>query len=740
VGQSGKSAKCWSDGALRRIEDVCLIADLAGVDLFICDPDSLVFLACNRSAPMHLGYSQEELLTLGPQSIQADPDHNGSWMAARLKELMVAGCNQVHTRHRCKNNTITDVEVASRLINLDGRQLVLSVVRDRTHAQQREQQLLDTLQLLTDGEAISGIGAWDLRFADGRMRWSQQMRSLCRSPIDSEDTTLWAYGTLVHPDDRNRWRQDFQRAVIRGDGFLNRHRITCRDGTDVVVEQEARISYDQDGQPVRAVGTLRDLGRHQSLVEEQLWQRSYDPLTGLPNKLACLEELDRRLKGRSYNDSFAVLSLDVDGFQEINDSFGSDIGDQLLKAMTHSLKELLVKDAWIGRLSSDQFLIILEDTIFSLGDAVSASHQLQHLWSKQRQIVSTLQLVPTFSIGLATYPDHGQTGQSLMECANTALMKAKAQGRVQVCTYSSTISRQIQERMELSSELTQAINRDQLRIVIQPQVDRANRIDVGEVLLRWTNHLGVSVPPSHFIPLAEESGLILQISEWVLRATLQELSRLKEAGLSTPRLALNLSPRELDLPGRRLIRLLLDGLSEHGLNPDQLELEITETALLSNPLMAGEQLRVLADQGFRIAIDDFGTGYSSLELLRTLPVHRLKIDRTFVQNLTTSSQDQTIVRTTITLAQGLGMECVAEGVETQEQQQMLFDLGCDYFQGYLYGRPLELDDFESLLHHATSADGLAVEKANEPVKSLPIRLNAQAEGNVIPSPSEQLGF
>ena len=596
------------------------------------------------------------------------------------------------------------MEVASRVVTLEGRQLMVSAVWDRTAAQQREQQLQDSLDLLCAGESISGVGRWDLRFADGRMRWSPQMRSLCRDGSSDELTTLWAYGTLVHPEDRSRWRQDLQRAMIRGEVFHNRHRLTAVDGSDVLLEQEAHFSYDPEGQPERAVGIIRDLGQQQNLQEEQSWNRCFDPLTGLPNKLAALTELDKRLIGRSYNNSLAVFSLDVDGFQEINDNFGSDVGDQLLKAMALKLKELLACDALIGRLSSDQFVIILEEHIHSLGDAVSTCRKLQKLWSSQERILSTLPLVPTISIGLATYPEHAQSGKALLQCANTALMKAKAYGRVQICSYSSTISRQIQERLELSSDLTQAINRNQLRIVVQPQLDRANQINVGEVLLRWKNHLGRSISPSHFIPLAEESGLIFPISDWVLRTTLQQLQSWQQAGLQAPRLALNLSPRELELPGRSLIRLLLDGLNEHNLSPEQLELEITETALMSNPLMAREQLRALAEQGFRIALDDFGTGYSSLELVRTLPIHRLKIDHTFVERITASAQDQTIVRTAITLAQGLGMNCVAEGVETVEQNELLLDLGCDFFQGYLWGMPMELDDFEELLNPSAPPD------------------------------------
>jgi PAS domain S-box-containing protein len=365
----GGSLLPWSDGALRRIDDFCLAADLSGTDLLVCDLESQRFVACNRSAHSHLGYSQEELLSLGPEAIQGDPDHDAPWLAARFQELVTAGASRFDTLHRCKDNTITAVEVASQVVSLDGRQYVVSMVLDRTESLQREQQLRENLQLLIDGEAISAIGSWDLRFADGRMRWSPQMRHLCgnSSANASEIATLWAYASLVHPDDRSRWRQEFQRAVIRGDQFLNRHRITRDDGTEMMVEQRAQLSYDHEGQPLRAVGTIRDIGQQESLLEQQSWQRSCDPLTGLPNKLACLQELDQRLKGRSYNDSLAVLSLDVDGFQEINDNFGSDVGDQLLKAMARRLKELLACDAWIGRLTSDQFLIILEDHIHSLG-------------------------------------------------------------------------------------------------------------------------------------------------------------------------------------------------------------------------------------------------------------------------------------------------------------------------------------------------------------------------------------
>lgn len=679
-----------------RLADFCLIADLTDTDLLASDALSGQFVACNQSAHENLGYSISELLALSPEAIQADPDHDAAWLAERRRELITAGGGTFRTRHRCRDDSIRDVIIRSRVLEIEGRQVIVSCVSDETQRRHREIQLMDNLSLLEEGSSISGLGVWDLRFSDGRMRWSEQTRRLCRSPHSAERTWLQDYGALVHPDDRLRWHMDVRRAVTRGDVFRSCHRLRFEDGTEVMVEAVGHLSYDRSGAPVRMVGTLRDVTNEQSLMQAMARERSCDPLTGLPNKLATLEELNRRLSGRRYNASMAVLSLDVDRFGDINDHFGSEVGDRVLRSMAGRLRELIGPTDWLARLGSDQFVILMEEGIRSIGDAMVAARRLQQEWGRQ-QLLKDLPLGPTFSVGIATYPEHAQESRTLMQCANTALMKAKAQGSIQVCGYSSTISRQIQERMELSCQLSQAVDRDQFRLLIQPQRTPANGLAGGEILLRWTNHLSLSVPPSHFMPLAEESGLILQLSTWVLRQTAQQISDWQAAGLQPPRLALNVSPRELELPDGRFIGAMLETLADHQLRPEQLELEITETALIRHPLLAREQLRVLADQGFRIAIDNFGTGYSSLELLRTLPVHRLKIDRTFVQALTTSPVDQTIVATTIALAHGLGMECTAEGVETEEQRRMLQDLGCDCLQGFLCGPPLEPEAFAALL-------------------------------------------
>lgn len=352
-----------SAASRNRLLDFSLIADLSGLDLLVSDAETGQFLACNPSAAEHLGYSIEELLQLSPEALQADPAHDAAWVAARRQELLASGSAVFETRHRTKTDAILEVELSHRVLPLDGRPVILTLVRDCGAAQQREGELLEQLHLLNDGEALSGIGVWDLRFADGRMRWSERMRRLCRSSAATPDTTFWAYGALVHPDDRLRWRQEFQRAVNRGDPFRHRHRLAFLDGTDLLVQAEASFSYDHSGQPVRAIGTLKDVSEERLFLQEQALERSSDPLTGLPNKLASLDGLNRRLNGRSYNNSLALFSLDVDGFQEINDNFGSDVGDRVLQVMAQRLRQLVGEQAWLARLSSDQFLIVLEDQI-----------------------------------------------------------------------------------------------------------------------------------------------------------------------------------------------------------------------------------------------------------------------------------------------------------------------------------------------------------------------------------------
>ncbi len=709
------------------------LADLSNVDLLVTDAASGRFIDCNRSAHRRLGYSRTELLSMNAAQIQADPDHDEAWMKQQLLQLLAQGHGSFCTRHRCRDGTVLDVQVNYTVADLDDGTAIVSVVLDRTAQHSRELALQQRVDLLTEGESLHGIGSWHHLLSSGVMLWSPQMHRICNTNPSTFAPGFADYTSLVHPEDRARWRRQYHLALQRGERLETSHRLLLADGQVRHVQLRSLPTYDEDGNPISVSGTLSDESSNQQLQLALHDARLHDTLTGLPNKAATLEWLDRQLIGRRYNDNIAIYSLDLDGFQEINDSFGSDVGDRVLKRLAIVLRSLLGEEAWIARLGSDEFAVVLTKGIHSFGDAIRCGRELQLSLHEEEQFNDDPPVRPTVCIGISSYPEHGSDSRQLLQCANTALMEGKRKGRSQLQAYSTTLSRQIRDRLELDGELNSAIAREQLRILVQPQSDRAGQLVGGEVLVRWRDHRGKDVPPAFFIPLAEQSGLIFPISSWVLNAALDQIQLWQHQGLPLPRLAVNISTRLLESADRRLVETLHEALERHQLGAEQLELEITETALLRNPVAAAEAVRMLAAEGFRIAIDDFGTGYSSMDLLRTLPVHKLKIDRTFIRNLASSPEDQAIVQATITLAHGLGMSCLAEGVETEAQRACLLELGCDQFQGYLCGHPVDLDAFAALLANpeipcaaGNSARSRVVSANEDPGRGAAIPLNVRS--------------
>jgi len=723
-------------GVDRLLEGFHILAELSNADLVIAELPSGRFIDCSPSAHGRLGYSRDEFLALRPEQLQADPDHDRDWVAEQMAAILRDGGGTLTTRHRCKDGTVLDVTVRHSVCELNRCKVLVSVVTDRTETEQITRELKATTRLFDDSERLSGIGSWCYQFGDERMRWSAQTYRICQLDAARTPPSMDAYASLVHPDDRTQWRRDFFMAVDRGTLFENCHRLHLPQGQQKMVRARGMTSYDSRGNPTVVIGTLEDI-THQVELQRSIEQiRCIDPLTTLPNKLASLQHLQQVLRGRTYNSTLAIFSIDIDRFQELNDNFGPEVGDQLLVALAERLRQIVEPDDWLARLSSDEFLVLRNRGVISLGEAIKAGRLLQSQLQAGPALIPELPINPSVCVGISTFPEHGDTAQQLIQSANTALMEAKHQGHGQLRAYSTALSHQIRDRMQLDTELNRALESDQLRLLVQPQAHKSGQIVGGEVLLRWTNQRGIQVPPSQFIPVAEQSGMIFPISCWVLDQTLGQIASWHRLGLTVPTLAINISTRLFDGGDRHLVHQLLDALEEHALSPQHLELEITETALIANPLQTREQLRALADQGFRIAIDDFGTGYSSLDLLRTLPVHKLKIDRAFTQMITAAPEDQAIVQATITLALGLGMQCIAEGVETEEQRATLEGFGCELYQGYLCGKPMAWETFSELLQAPapSTASGppvlgagtaLALERQLEPV-AMPLRSGASS--------------
>lgn len=436
--------------------------------------------------------------------------------------------------------------------------------------------------------------------------------------------------------------------------------------------------------------------------EERLRQLAYrDDLTGLPNRAASLEHLEQALAANSGQGlspaGLLVVNLDFDSFQAVNDSFGLAVANRVLGVAAETLRQGLRPDDWLARLESDEFLVVRPLPQVDPETARHFAADLQRVVAAGLADQLDLPIRPSLSAGVAWSPDHGREPVALLQAANTALMDAKRHSQKAVRLYHQDLSTAIQQRLALETKLERAIERHQLRLLYQPQVNRAGELIGAEALLRWTLADGQAVSPDVFIPLAEQTGLIHSIGDWVIETACSQLAQWRRQGLRLPRLAINLSAVQFERRQTDLDAWLMAAISRHGISPVQLELEVTETALLAYPDRARGLLYQLGAAGFCIAIDDFGTGYSSLAILHTLPVHQLKIDKSFVQRLDASRSSLAIVDASLVIAKKLGLRTVAEGVETQAQWQILRDLGCDCFQGYWFGRPMPAEELAGLL-------------------------------------------
>jgi diguanylate cyclase (GGDEF)-like protein/PAS domain S-box-containing protein len=471
--------------------------------------------------------------------------------------------------------------------------------------------------------------------------------------------------------------------------------VVRTDGTLIEVELRTSTPIDIDGAALVAVG-LRDIGERKA-AEKRMWQLAYfDTLTGLPNRFHFQERLQNALaEAKSKHGRVGVMFADLDLFKHINDRHGHAAGDQLLKVIARRLQSCVGPAGVVARQAGDEFLLLLGD--------VSSEAEIEEVGNRAlARIQEPVALFPgtvvqvSGSVGAATYPEHGLDAGALVKGADLAMYEAKARGRGRFALFDPEMKRKADDAADLQSRLAGALERGEFLLHYQPQADAKTGELCGlEALIRWNcPELGM-VPPMRFLPIAEESGLIVSIGEWVLREACQQIRSWSRASLHVPRVAVNLSARQLaeaDFVDR--VRVVL---AETGVDPSCVELEITESLAMKNPERAGEVMTLLKASGIAVALDDFGTGYSSLAYLHKFPFDRVKIDRGFVMNLATSQHDQAIVRGVIALAHSLSLEVVAEGVETGAHAALLRSFGCDVLQGYGLSRPINAAAVEELL-------------------------------------------
>ena len=449
--------------------------------------------------------------------------------------------------------------------------------------------------------------------------------------------------------------------------------------------------FDENGKNIGILTSGEDITEQKASEQQIHYLANFDGLTGLPNRT----QLDIRSKNllslaKRYQNEISVMFLDLDHFKDINDSLGHSIGDNLLVQVSHRLKLILRDEDIIARLGGDEFIILLPNI-----DANGASNVAQKLLEvfKSPFHIDNHELSVSSSIGIAVYPNDGNDFETLYKNADTAMYRAKQEGRDVYCFYTQEMQKDSVRHLELSHALRYALERNQLELYYQPQFSANSRDIIGaEALLRWKHPEFGTVSPAEFIPIAEENGTILQIGAWVLHTAVASVKEWMDCGLSPIIIAVNLSA--VQFRSANLHILVADILNEVGLDAQYLEIELTESVAMQDPARAINTMKDLHVRGIKMSIDDFGTGYSSLSYLKKFNVYKLKIDQSFVKDITTDGEDRKIVNAIINMAKSLGLKTIAEGVETREQLTYLEEQGCDEIQGYYYSKPLPKNEFE----------------------------------------------
>lgn len=452
---------------------------------------------------------------------------------------------------------------------------------------------------------------------------------------------------------------------------------------------------DSHGEITHFMAVKEDITERKAF-EERLWQQTnFDPLTKLPNRALLHDRLDQAL-ARAHRESakIALLLIDLDNFKTVNDSLGHEIGDEFLLQVAKRLQSLLREGDTLARIGGDEFALILShaDTLYELEE--SAEQILQALVPAMK--IDGQDLFVGASIGIALHPQDGATSGELLKNADAAMYRAKGSGRGTYRFFTPELNHQLEQRLMLETRLRGALARNELSVHYQPQADCSEGVVVGsEALLRWQSPELGAIQPDHFIPLAEESGLIIEIGSWVLEEACKEARRWHDAGYPQLHVSVNLSMRQFH--HRDLVATVRNALNIAGLPPRALELELTESILMKDVDHVAETLRQLKALGVRIALDDFGTGYSSLSYLKRFPFDAIKIDRSFVRDVTTNQDDAALCEAIIAMGQRLKLKVVAEGVEDEDQYIYLCSRGADLLQGYYFGRAISGEEFRARL-------------------------------------------
>jgi diguanylate cyclase (GGDEF)-like protein/PAS domain S-box-containing protein len=671
------------------------VLDSLASAFFLVSTDG-VMLRWNASLAAAIGYSDAEIGAM----------HPGDFVSPRDRPHVQAAMREVldHEREIAIEAEIVDragnvrpYAMRGKPLRLGGRTYMIGVAHDITLRKRNERQMARAKERLDLALEGSRLALWDWDLNNGKVYFNESWSALLggaprESTFSGDEVKGW-----VHAADADVFAVAMGNAMKGvSDGFDCEYRVPNAAGEWIWVHSRGKVTQrDASGQALRMTGTSTNVTKRKLAEERAEWLATRDPLTRLPNRMLLHDRLEQAVLSAARNQSgFAFMFIDLDRFKTINDSLGHQVGDELLKAVANRLTACVRATDTVARLGGDEFAVILENLRDDDDEGAQQVAEKMIAAMASAMVIANQPLNTSCSIGISVYPADGRDSASLMKNADVAMYYAKEKGRNNYQFFSAEMNARAQERLSVENYLRLALKRNELVLHYQPRMDLATGRMVGvEALIRWQHPRRGLLAPGKFIDVAEDSGLIVPIGEWVLEHACEQIRAWQGLVDAKLRLAVNISVGQL-LDGERLFRAVAQAVNRAGIDPATLELELTESHLMQNIEEKAALLNRLGELGVGISIDDFGTGYSSLSYLKRLPVDSIKIDSSFVRDIEDDPNDEAIIKAILAMAHSLRLSVVAEGVETAAQFEALKALGCDEYQGFHESPALPPAEFE----------------------------------------------
>ncbi len=665
------------------------VLDRSSNEIYIFNANNFQFIQVNQGARDNLGYSMKELSVMSPWDLK--PEFTREEFLKHVESLQNCDRRQLNfeTVHKRKDGSTYSVEVRLQLSHTEDPPVYVAIILDITERKQSEDKLRmfsraieqsSNSVVITDAE--NGIEYVNPEFT--------KLTGYTAAEVMGRNPGIWQSGETPAGTYKELWE-----AVHSGKEWRGELKNRKKDGTLYWATESISALRNENGEIIHYISMMQDITEQKDTRNQLNYLTHYDNLTSLPNRRLLVDRLQQAMKETDRNERLlAIMSVDLDQFKNVNDSLGHEAGDILLNKAAVRLKNCVRESDTVARLGGDEFTLVLSD-LKHVNNAINVAEKVIEAFSKPFHIKNQ-RLFVTASIGITLYPLDDNNVEGMLRNADTAMYYAKDAGRNNFQFYNYEMTERAEKRLVLENDLRQALVRNEFILLYQPQINTSNGSVEGiEALIRWLHPQRGLIAPNRFIGVAEETGLIVPVGEWVLREACKQNRILQTSGLPPISVSVNVSARQFREPN--LVHMVDQVLKDTGLDPALLNLEITESMLMFEIDQTANMLEELSALGVTISIDDFGTGYSSLSYLKRFPISTLKIDRSFICDIPANKDDMLITRAIINMADGLGIRTIAEGVETKEQFDFLKLHKCHQIQGYYFSKPVAFDEIVKLL-------------------------------------------